>query len=63
MLCAQCEYDRDAIINKCLGFYELNSDKKYIFFMNSSIKLQLFSQGYKFKAIFTLTKSVHAMFL
>ena len=25
MLCAKCEYDRDVIINKCLGFCGLKS--------------------------------------
>ena len=31
--------------------------------MNSSIKTLLFFIGIKFEAIFTFTKSVHAMFL
>ena len=38
MLCAKHEYDHDVIINKCLGFYDLKDNKRYILFMNSSIK-------------------------
>ena len=49
--------------NKCPRFYDLKSNKRYIFFMNSSIKLLFSSYECKFKAIFTITKSVHAMFL
>ena len=39
MLCAKHEYDCDMIINKCPGIYDLKNNKKYIVFMNSSIKL------------------------
>ena len=63
MLCAKRQYDRDVIINKCRGFYDLKSNKRYILFMNSDIKLQFSSWECKFKAIFTFTKSPHAMFL
>ena len=63
MLCAKSKYDRDMIINNCPRFYDLKSNKRYIFFTNSSIKLQFSPQECKFKAIFTFTKSVHAMFL
>ena len=34
-----CEYDRDVIINKCLSLNNLKSNRRYIFFMNTSIKL------------------------
>ena len=34
MLYVKREYDGIVIINKCLGFYDLNSNKRYIFFMN-----------------------------
>ena len=39
MTCVKRKYDHDVIINKCLGFYDLKSNKKYIFFMDSSIKI------------------------
>ena len=38
MLCTKREYDRDVIINMCLEFCELKSNKREFFFMNSSIK-------------------------
>ena len=38
--------DPDIIINKCPRFYDLKSNKRYIFFMKSSIKRQLSSQKY-----------------
>ena len=139
MLCAKCKYDINVIINKCVRVYDLKSNGRYIFFMNSteafaqrcsvkklfleilqnsqentcvrvsffiklqaytcnvfkketlaqvfpsefcenfkntyfyrttlvatsdcSIKLWFSSQEFKFKAIFTFTKHVHAMFL
>ena len=31
MLCAKCEFDCDMIINKCLRFYDLKSNERYIF--------------------------------
>ena len=34
MLRAKHEYNRDVIINKCLWFYDLKSNKRCIFFMN-----------------------------
>ena len=39
MLCAKRKHDRDVIIKKCLGFYDLQSNKKYIFFEKFSLKL------------------------
>ena len=63
LLCAKRDYDRDMMINKCLRFYDLKSNKRYIFFMNSNIKLQFSSWECKSKAIFKLKKCVHAMFL
>ena len=39
MLCAKREYNRDMIIDKCLEFYDLKSNKRYIFFMNFNMKL------------------------
>ena len=35
MLCAKCKYDIDVIMNKCVRVYDLNSNRRYIFFMNS----------------------------
>ena len=39
MLCSKRDYDRDVIIIKCLGFYDLKSNERHIFFINFSIKL------------------------
>ena len=39
MLYKQHKYNRNAIINKCLGFYDLKSNKRCIFLMKFSIKL------------------------
>ena len=39
MLYEQRKYNLNVIINKCLGFYDLKSNKRYIFFMKFSIKL------------------------
>ena len=39
MFCVKHEYDRNVIINKSLGFYDLKSNKRYIFLMNFSMKL------------------------
>ena len=61
MLCAKCKYDHDMIIDKCLEFYDLKSNKRYIFFTNFSIKLYLSSEKCKFKGIYTFTKSVYAL--
>ena len=61
MLCAKREYNHDVIINKYLRFYDLKSNRRYTFFMNSSIKLLFYLSECKIKAIFTFTKSVHAM--
>ena len=55
-------YDRNVLINKCLGFKYLKSKKRYIPFMKSSINFQFSSYEYKCKAIFTFTKSVNAKF-
>ena len=33
LCCAQrASYDHDVIMNKCLGFYDVKSNKKYIFY-------------------------------
>ena len=39
MLCAKCKYDYDMIINKCPKFYDLKKNKRYNFFMKSSMQL------------------------
>ena len=41
MLCKKHKYNDncDVIINKCLGFYDLKGNRRYIFFMKPSIKL------------------------
>ena len=58
-ICFMKILDRDMIINKCHRFYDLKSNKRYIF----SMKSRFSSAERKFKATFTFTKSVHAMFL
>ena len=56
MLYEQRKYNLSVIINKCLGFYDLKSNKGCIFFMkfsincrflhrNISLKLYLYSQN------------------
>ena len=32
-MCAKREHDRDVIINKRLGFYDVKNNQRYIFFM------------------------------
>ena len=61
MLCAKRDYNCNLIISKCLGFYYLTNNKRYIFLINPSRKLQFSLQECKFKAIFTLTKSEYAL--
>ena len=39
MLFAKRKYNSNMIIDKCLEFYDLKSNKRYIFFMNFNIKL------------------------
>ena len=36
MVCAKSKYDIDVIINKCVRVYDLKSNRRYIFFMNST---------------------------
>ena len=43
MLCAKHKYDCYMIIDKCLKFYDLNSNKRHIFSMNSNRKFEFFS--------------------
>ena len=38
-ICFVKKLDGDMIVNKCPRFYDLKSNKRYIFFMKSSIKL------------------------
>ena len=62
MLFAKRKYNSNMIIDKCLEFYDLKSNKRYIFFMNFNIKLQFSLQQCKFKVIYTFTKSVYAIY-
>ena len=56
MLCSKCEYNQDMIINKCLGLKDLKAQQKICIFSMNLYKVS-------FRATFTLTKSVHTMFL
>ena len=63
MLCVKREHDRDMIINKCPGSYDLKSNKRYNFLYELQYKTLVFFIEIKSKSIFKFKKSVHAMFL
>ena len=37
----KCENNHHVLLNKCLSFYDLKNNQRYIFFMNPSIKIKL----------------------
>ena len=49
MLCAKCKYDINVIVNKCVRVYDLKSNGRYIFFMNST---EAFAQRCSVKKLF-----------
>ena len=57
LLFAKHKYNCYRIIKKCLGFYNLKSNERYTFFMNSIRKLYFFLS--ESRAIFTFIKSIY----